>query len=532
MALAGAGSAQEQAAAASRRRPGRAWVVCLGLGLLAYRDLLVVQSERALPEELERWFFVPSQSIAPVVLLMSFWLLYRRLSRLRALPQAPGSPWVGGGLLGAGLGIYLWATYTGAQDLLVPSLMCVSAAALWLWKGAPAVRVARAPILLLVFAMMLPAPLFNAVIWRLQLWTTDLAAGLLYLAGMPYHAAGERIVRAGNTFSVIESCSGLRSMETLTIVAVLMVDLFRRRGWHAWLVVLAAAPVAFLLNGLRAVLLIVNPHSQIAAIHNLQGVVILLAGLVLLSVWDAALEWIPALRSPREPTPPPAPLAPFSRRGRLAAVASVLAVAGVASFALPHWQGSGSRFQDLSRQIASRLGLSRELEIDRDFLGSAGFREAFLRSFPDPESDGPPRILFVGVADRGMLHRSPLSPKVGLPGSGWIEEEEGWVELGPDARRVRARLLRSGTSRQLVYSWYEGAGGLVAETLRSLLALDRSPWASPGQIVAVRMSTPLAGYSPREKEEARELLVSFYARLRPLLDGLQQGLDSTGKRFS
>jgi exosortase len=532
MALGQAGGAPEEAATGARRRPGWGWLACVVLGLSAYRDLLRFEAERELPEELERWFFVPSQSIAPVVLLLSLWLLYRRLRRLRALPQRPAAAWPGGLLLLLGLGVYLWAVHTGARDLLVPSLAANAAAALWLWKGGAAVRVARLPLLVLVFAMRLPAPLFNSIIWQLQLWTTQLSAWMLYLAGIPHHASGERIVRAEHTFSVIESCSGLRSMETLTIVAILMVDLFHRRGWHAWLVVLAAVPIAFLMNGLRAVLLIVNPHSQIAAIHNLQGVVILLGGLIALFLWDSLLEWVPSLRSRPAPPGPPRPPPPESRRGRLLAVAAALAAAVLASFGLSRWEGSGAGYLDVSRRLAAGLGVSRELELDRSFLGSVGFREAFLRSFPDPEGDGPPRLLFVGIGDRGAIDRSPLSPKVGLPGSGWIVEDEGRVTLAPDARPVRARLLRSGTSRQLVLDWYEGAGSLAGETLRSLLALDRSRWGAPQEIVAVRMSTPLVGSSPREREAAQQILVSLYQRLRPLLDGLELKRTGAEKRFS
>jgi exosortase/archaeosortase family protein len=321
-------------------------------------------------------------------------------------------------------------------------------------------------------------------------------------------------------------------METLTIVAILMVDLFHRRGWHAWLVVLAAAPIAFLMNGLRAVLLIVNPHSQIAAVHNLQGVVILLGGLVALFLWDWLLEWVPFLRGRPEAPGPPVPPPPEARRGRLLAVAAALAAAVLGSFGLSRWEASGSGHLDLSGRFANRLGMSQELEIDWTFLGSAGFRESFLRSFPDPEGVGPPRLLFVGIGDRGALERSPLSPKVGLPGSGWIVEEEGRVALAPDARPVRARLLRSGSSRQLVYDWYEGAGSLAEETLRSLLALDRSRFGAPRDIVAVRMSTPLLGVSPQEKEAAQQDLMRLYQRLRPLLDGLEVGRMGAEKRFS
>jgi exosortase len=512
-------------------------VCCAALAVVAYRQLLWFQPGRSLPGDLEQWFFVPSQSIAPAVLVMSLWLLYRRRARLRSLPPARGSALMGAALLVAGTAAHLWATYTGASDLLVPSLMLNGLAAAWLWKGGAALRVVLLPVAFLVFAMPLPAPLLNELIFRLQIWTTELAGAFLYAFGIPHLVAGEQIQRTENAFSVIESCAGLRSMETLTIVAILMIDLFRRRGLYAWLVVLAAPPVAFLMNALRAVLLILNPHSQIAAIHNLQGVAILLSGLVILSLWDRGLEWLPRLH---EAAPPRSARAPggggerSERRRWPWAVAAALALAAGASFWLPRWETAPAPPPDAFRRIPGRLGFSTELEIDRLFLGSAGFRESFARRFA---AGGEPLMLFVGIGSRSDRQRSALSPKTGLPGSGWIVEHEGSAILDPDGREVRARLLRSGSRRYLVYHWYEGALGWPVEVLRSLLALDRSPWRRPQEIVAIQLAAPVLGPVPSGRLDAEKRLLSFYQQLRPLLDTRESALDEpgserAGKRFS
>ena len=50
------------------------------------------------------------------------------------------------------------------------------------------------------------------------------------------------------------------------------------------LLLLAAPPVAFMMNGFRALTLIFNPHSDIATIHNAQGIAVLMAGLSVLAV--------------------------------------------------------------------------------------------------------------------------------------------------------------------------------------------------------------------------------------------------------
>jgi exosortase len=512
-------------------RAGLGWLVCGVLAALAYRDLLWAQPERALPEELEQWFFVPSTSMAPVVVLLSLWLLYRRLPALRALPPHRGSLPTGCALLAAGLASYLWATFTSAPDLLVPSLMLNLLACAWLWRGAAGLRNLLLPVLFLVFAMPLPPPLLSQIVFRLQLGTTEVAGSILYALGVPHMVAGERIVRPENTFSVIEACSGLRSMETLTIVSILMVDLFRRRGLHAWLVVLAAPPVAFLLNGLRAVLLILNPHSEISTIHNLQGVAILLGGVVILFALDGLLEWGQRRRGHRRGLRPrvEAPSRPWGALPGAPAVAGVLAACLAASLWLPRWEPPGEPTLNLKRRFERGLGGSlrtTELDTDRLFLGSASFRESFTLRYSPHQGD--PVVLFFGLGWRPERGRS-LSPKTALPGSGWIVEEEFPVTLEPDARPARAMVLRSGSHRVLSYHWTEGALCWPAETLRALLALDRSPFRRRQEIRVVRIGSAVVGPLPEGKKAAQENLVSFYQLLRPLLDGLEAGPE---KNFS
>jgi len=506
-------------------RPGRArWglAACVGLALVAYRELLRFQHERALPQELEQWFFVPSASLSPLVVLMSLWLLYRRRERLRALPASADSPGPAALLLLAGLAVYAWATYTGATDLLVPSLMLNGLACARLWKGARGMRVVALPVAFLVLAMPLPAPLLNELMWRLQLGTAELSGWILYVLGLPHLVAGDRIVRPDYTFSIIESCSGLRSMQILSIVAILMMDLFRRRGLHAWLVVLAAPPIAFGLNAVRSVLLILNPHSDVAAIHNLQGIAILLTGLLALFLLDTLLERL-APAAPPPSTPPSAAAAPPAA-GRWSLALAALGLAAAASLWLPRWSPPPAAPLEIERLVKG-LPASEPLGIDRRFLGSAGFHSIFLRSFPRRgEGD---LVVFAGLGERANRGHSPLTPKTAVPGSGWLLEEEGTTRLEPDGQLVRTRVLRSGTRRVLSFDWREGTQGWWSELLRSALALDRSPWRLRQEILALRVEAPLALDRAGAEAEIRSLV----GQLRPLLRpgaSTSQGFDISG----
>jgi hypothetical protein len=84
----------------------------------------------------------------------------------------------------------------------------------------------------------------------------------------------------------------------------------------------------------------------------------------------------------------------------------------------------------------------------------------------------------------------------------------------------------------LVYHWYEGSLGLIAETARALGALDASPLHLPEEIVVVRMATDVAAPVSVGLAEATGRLVGFYPALRRVLDHVQETPEiSSGKRF-
>jgi EpsI family protein len=502
----------------------------LALGIVAYRDLLAFGPPSSLALEAEAFFFRASSPSPVAVLALALWLLYRRLGRLRGLPGREGPAWLAGGLLLAGGLVFVWSTATSAADLLIPALVLNGLGLAALHWGPRAVRVLAVPAAFTLFAVPIPAPLLNEVLFALQIATADCTGWLLHALGVAAFVTGDQIIQSDQTFAVIENCSGLRSMQTLTMIAVLLFDLFRRRGLHALLIVIAAPPVGFALNGLRAVTLVLNPHSEIAAIHNLQGVAILLGGLLVLYTLDGLLSRVLGAEpgvGRQGPRVAPSERALSWPRGLVVTV--VLAAAAAVSLWAPRWELPSRLGSGLTQLIAPELDgwRSKPLAVDDQFLGRVGFGERLSRRY---RKHGESVDLFVGVGDRNERRRSPFSPKTALPGSGWIVEERESVRLEPGGLEVDARLVRSRASRRLVFHWCAGTDGLARETLRSLLALDASPLRHPGEGIAVRISTEVAGPGPAERREAEQRLRQFY---RPVSEGVLS-LEGwlAGKRFS
>ncbi|HIL81405.1 MAG TPA: exosortase/archaeosortase family protein, partial [Myxococcales bacterium] len=263
--------------------------------LAAFRELLTVGTRYSFEKGVEQWLFLPGDSAPIVIIAIAAWLAYRRSNRIRALPLCTGPWWLWLPLFSLGAGFSAWAIYTQALDLQVISLVFVVSGLVVAYLGSAGLRALWLPIAVLLFAVPLPAPLLLAVVFKLQIWTAQLAGSCLYLLGVPHLVSGDQILRVSQAFQVIEGCSGMRSIQILTLLTVLLVDLFQRRGWHAVILIGIAPLLAFALNGVRVLTLILNPHSEIIAIHNLQGIVILLVGLVIVYAIDALLERFEAL---------------------------------------------------------------------------------------------------------------------------------------------------------------------------------------------------------------------------------------------
>jgi len=493
------------------------------LAAVAYLDLLTFRPDRRPRAGAEDWFFEPSDTSPLVVLALVAWLLFRRWGRLRRLEPRPGQPVLTAALLTLAVGTLAWAARSEAPDLLALSLCFGVLGTAHLFGGIGALRIVLLPALFLLFAIPLPAPLLNHLVWTLQIWTAEVTGALLHLVGISALVSGDQILLPDRVFELIETCSGLRSIETLTMLAVLMADGFRRHGAHAVLLVVAAPPIAFAINALRAGALVLNPHSDVAAVHNLQGVTMLLVGVLLLYLLDGVLARLLGARSSDAPSGGAIGRAAPLGTARLAGVALLTAACAALSVGLPRW--SLERFEPRvpGKVIAQRLDgwAALDLETDWMFLGKTAFGPTIHRRYArgDEQVD-----LFVGTWHYGRRFHSPLSPKTAFPGSGWIVEETGTLRIGE--RSVDARVLRKGARRILVAHWYEASAPAPIETFRALLALDAGPLRRPHVPAVIRLTTPFSG-DPGERQAAEKRLAGFAVQIE---EGVKELVAPRGAR--
>jgi exosortase len=512
---------------------GRGWSTPIILGsnalllAIAYRHFFLPESDAlGLEHELANWFFLPGYGNGPVVLGLALWVLYRRWPALRSIPYRSGPAAVIAVCFAAAAAIMAWAIYARAADLLAPSLVFACLGLATLRGGARACRAVTLPLVMLLCAIQLPAPLYNAIVWNAQLWAASYGGWLLDLLGIQATVSADLIFQDRHVVSVIEGCSGLRSAEILLLLALLMKELFQLRTWEGWVLCLLTPLLALALNGVRVAGIAMLPDPEAAIQHSGQGILTLIGGCLLLFAVVLLMERLrPAASPQRGPEAPAAGAARPSRR-QLAWSTALIGLLAILSVGFTPPARIARAPLDLDALIPTQIGQleSSTLEIPWRFLGQTLFRKTLHRRYERPNAlKGGEIELFVGVGARDDRRFSSLSRKTALLGSGWVEEEWSHREPLIEGAMLDVVVIRAGTARRLVHRFTAGDLGLARESLRALTGVDATPQGSAPVEVVVRLSTPLRSGRTSERRRASARLADFAQALRDPLRRLLSG---------
>ena len=519
-------------------------IVLLPIGLLvllwAHRGLALGGGVLADRGAAERWLFAADQAPTLPVIALCTWMVWRRRDALTSSSDGP-RPILAGLLLVPALLLFAWAHHVGSADLLIPCLgleMLGFAAAV---KGRDGCRALLLPALVLLLAMPIPSPVYNEVVWRLQIWTTAGSSLLLALAGYDVQHADAMIRIGDRALVVVAACSGLRGMQLLLVAAVAIRELFASTGARMWCVVGVAPLLAMLMNVVRvaSIALTDDPEVRVAIAsgHLPQGIAVVTVGTFLLYLCGWLLARGRTTESPDRRASPvrgrtPSSVATVSSvstpaRWRLCAYATALALVSV-------WPTGAGPTPSLERveppPIAMHQGGWQGRELEHEWLATGELpldpivRRRYERAVGavGAGGEGEQQVveLMIAWADAGRPHAHPFSPKLLLPGPEWSLEERRrariWA-LDLEADLVRAR---SGSAQVVAYHWHVRDEGFWRATLRSLLGLDRIDAGAYRPRAVVRLATPLATTGQLARDRAKRSLDRFIGDFRDELAGL------------
>ncbi len=265
------------------------WITIAWFGLLlivAYWPVLVrLVSQWAHDEDMGHGFFVP------LVAGFIVWQRREELLQTKAKPNKWGLLIV---LWGAG---QLYLATLGAELFLARTAFIISLIGIVLYLGGkPVLRLVAFPLFLLFFMVPIPAIIYNQITLPLQKFASQVAEVTLSVLGVPVLREGNILELASQRLQVVEACSGIRSLLTLSFLSLVYGYFFDKRVWMRPVLLVAAVPIAILANSLRVsitgLLSEVNPELAEGVFHTASGWVIFMLALFMLIAAHSVITWV------------------------------------------------------------------------------------------------------------------------------------------------------------------------------------------------------------------------------------------------
>src|SRR5580658_5606411 len=217
----------------------------------------------------------------PVIAGFIAWQKRDRIADMRAVPN-----WWGLVIM-AWAGFQLYIATLGAELFLARTSLVISIiGAVLLLGGTKYLRTFGFPLFLLFFMVPIPAVIYNQITFPLQIFASKVAETAIDLLQIPVIREGNVLILPQQSLNVVEACSGIRSLLTLTFLSLVYGYFFERRAWVRVVLFFSTIPIAITANAGRVtftgVISEFKPELAEGWFHEAQGWVIFMIGLVIL----------------------------------------------------------------------------------------------------------------------------------------------------------------------------------------------------------------------------------------------------------
>jgi exosortase D (VPLPA-CTERM-specific) len=425
----------------------------------------------------------------------------------------------------------LSAVYT-LQQIGFVTAICGFVLALTGWS---ALRHLWMPLLLLYFMIPLPNFLQQTFSAGMQLWSSALGVWFVRLLGISVYLEGNVIDLGTYKLQVVEACDGLRYMFPLMTLGLVMAWFYKGALWKRVLIFFSSIPITILMNSLRIGMIgwMVEhwgPSMAEGFVHDFQGWAVFMSSLALMVLLMIVLSRIGRDGKPwRElfgiefPEPLPKGVSVTARPVRATTMAAtvLLAAGAVVALTVPHreeYVPERATFVDFPMVIGQWFGERQGIE--PEVIQSLQLSDYVMAGYTGPSPR--PVNLYVAWYDSQRAGRSVHSPRTCLPGGGWQIVEFDQVEVpgvqaAGQSLRVNRALIALGSSRQLVYYWFQQRGRIITnEYLAKWFLFWDSLTRNRSDGALVRLVVPLGEAEQSSNADAE--LARFAAELEPVLE--------------
>jgi len=231
-----------------------------------------------------QWATDSDMSHGFLVLPVVAFVVWRRRTELAAIK--PQTNWWGFAIAVWGAVQMLLGTLA-AQVFLARTAFLVSVIGAVLFLGGTrALKTLAFPLLLLLFLFPVPATIYAQVTLPLQMFASATAEAVLNSIGIPVLRDGNILELPHERLSVVEACSGIRSLLSLSFLSLIYAYFFDKRVGMRWVLLAATIPIAIAANAARVTLTGILGEYRVGlahgAFHLFEGWVLFVVALVLM----------------------------------------------------------------------------------------------------------------------------------------------------------------------------------------------------------------------------------------------------------
>jgi exosortase len=183
------------------------------------------------------------------VIPLAAYFIWERRQALLAGPVRPS--FMGLVVVAASLAVFVAGRFGAELYLTRVSLIGVLAGAVLFLGGWTRLRLAAFPLAFLLLMIPLPSIVFNQITFPLQGIASRAGEAVIFTAGVPVLREGNILHVPGRALEVVEACSGIRSLMSLLMLAIVLGYFTEKRAAARIVIALAAVPIAIVANAAR-----------------------------------------------------------------------------------------------------------------------------------------------------------------------------------------------------------------------------------------------------------------------------------------
>ncbi len=492
-----------------RTEAGLGTAVCLALLWLYWPVLTNVFGDLTVNEDYSYGLLLP---------LVSIYIIYLKWPQIYGPTWKPS--WMGLVIVAFGFLLYTFGELVAIYYIGPISFVVVLVGLAVAWGGWSLLRLTVFPLLLLFLMIPPPSLVTQQITLPLQLLSSWLAANFLRILGYPLMRQGNVIDLGVRQLQVVDACSGLRYILSLSALGIIFCYFYQRRFWKAAVLIISLVPSAILANGIRVAAMGIFPSLQEGFLHTFSGWLIFIFCFGFMGLLNWLLNYLePPIVTPsqRPRTPNPSPAAPGSDGKKHTYILLAMLALVILAYPVTHRLSEAApvpllqKFGNFPMEIQGLQGKRGYLDKNmEEVVGADDYLEAVYN-----QQDSKLISLWIAYFEsQGKnVRRRVHSPIHCLTGAGWRIKESKIIDVAPNLP-VRYLLVERQGFKNVVFYWYLQRGRWYASEYPKYLFMGIDGLLkrrNDGAIV--RLITPVE----TDVKEAQERLTRFSQSLIPVL---------------